>query len=453
MKNELGKSFQFHLAACLCRLPFVTERLQALIDPDMFDDPMLGDIVAVAKRHFKESGELLTLNSLRDSFTDNKPVRVLLKKIFSEDVRDPNYVIDRVVKFAKQKSVEEAIVRASKMIADSKHDGIVMLLQDALSVGDDFSNVGEYLKKDFVQRKKEYLNPSLVERVPTGILLLDECLHGGQDTGTLGVFFGPPKSGKSTVLVNVGCGAACGLDGLNVVHYTLELKARSVLKMYDKRIVGRKNAALLEDDPRSFIQRVWKSHKRVVPHGEILVKGFQTRQATPSMIRSHLSMLKSIDFNPGLFIVDYADIMKAERRLGEFRHEQASIYEDLRAIAQEFNIPCWTGSQANRGSVDKDIVTIADLAEAFEKAAIADTLVAICRSSTEKAEQKGRLFLAAVREKEDGRIVHCTFDMRNCLVTGLSVRLPSYPKRKRTDKDEEMDEAEAEASVMRDMKE
>ncbi len=77
-------------------------------------------------------------------------------------------------------------------------------------------------------------------------------------------------------------------------------------------------------------------------------------------------------------LVDYADIMKPERRLGEMRHEQAGIYEDLRQMAGIFNVALWTASQAPRGALDKAVLDIGDFAEAYEKAAIMDAGVAFC---------------------------------------------------------------------------
>jgi replicative DNA helicase len=450
MAEKLGKAFQSHLAAALCRLPALMSRVCGLIKEEMFDNEEIGDIVAFSVRHFKEKKELLSQAALQEEVGDE--YNDTIEDLFSRDIPDQTYITDRVVQFAKQKAVEKAILKAAKRIADGEHEGLIDSMRDAMSVGEDFSDMGEYLKKDFSKRRKEYINPTLVKRIPTGVVLLDECLHGGQDIGTLGVVFGPPKAGKSTVLVNMGAGAACGIDGVNVVHYTLELSARSILKMYDKRIVGRKRARLVDEDPRAFIKSVKRSHSVIVPHSDILVKGFSTRSATPTMLRAHLSMLIANGFIPGLVIVDYADIMKPERRLGEYRHEQASIYEDLRATAQEFGVALWTGCQANRGSVDKDIVTIADIAEAFEKAAIADALIAICRTPKEKASGEGRLFLAAVREKEDGRVIECKFDMRNALVTGLRINSPTIVRhdskdKKRKDSPEEK-EKKMEESVM-----
>ena len=76
-------------------------------------------------------------------------------------------------------------------------------------------------------------------------------------------------------------------------------------------------------------------------------------------------MLAALERQPDLLVVDYAGIMRAERRLGELRHEVAGVYEDLRTIAGEFNMAVWTASQSNRGAWEKATPDMDDFAEGF----------------------------------------------------------------------------------------
>ena len=65
-------------------------------------------------------------------------------------------------------------------------------------------------------------------------------------------------------------------------------------------------------------------------------------------------MLKS--FVPSLIIIDYADIMRSSRRFDSLRHELKLIYEELRNLAMDLNVPIWTASQANRDAANADVV-------------------------------------------------------------------------------------------------
>ena len=49
-----------------------------------------------------------------------------------------------------------------------------------------------------------------------------------------------------------------------------------------------------------------------------------------------------------MVLVDYADIMRDVGKAQEMRHALGNIYEDLRGLAGELQVPIWTASQANR---------------------------------------------------------------------------------------------------------
>ena len=97
---------------------------------------------------------------------------------------------------------------------------------------------------------------------------------------------------------------------------------------------------------------------------------------TPSMLRSHLSILAAEGLVADEIIVDYADLMRPERRLGELRHELVGIYEDLRAIAAEFNVAMVTASQGNAASINAESLGMQHAAESMEKNAIMDIGIA-----------------------------------------------------------------------------
>jgi replicative DNA helicase len=107
-------------------------------------------------------------------------------------------------------------------------------------------------------------------------------------------------------------------------------------------------------------------------------------------------------------IVDYGDILKAERRMGEHRHEQAGIYEDLRAMAGEYDCAVWTASQANRGSIEKATPDVDSVAESFEKIAIADAVFGIGQTTAERLDGQMRLVALALRNAEDRCSVFCS---------------------------------------------
>ena len=122
------------------------------------------------------------------------------------------------------------------------------------------------------------------------------------------------------------------------------------------------------------------------------------------MVRNHLERLLQRDIKPDLIIVDYADLLRPNIVRKEKRHELETIYEDLRAIAQEMKCPCYTASQTNRSGLNAEVITMESISEAFNKCFVADFIFSVSRTIQDKNTNGGRMFLAKNRNGPDGLI-------------------------------------------------
>ena len=138
--------------------------------------------------------------------------------------------------------------------------------------------------------------------------------------------------------------------------------------------------------------------------GRLIIKEYPTGSASTVTIRNHIEKLMLKGFIPSVIIVDYADIMRPTRSYDSLRHELKLIYEELRNLAMDINVPVWTASQANRDSANADIVGLENMSEAYGKAMVADVVISISRKATEKASGDGRLFVAKNRAGKDGLV-------------------------------------------------
>jgi replicative DNA helicase len=102
--------------------------------------------------------------------------------------------------------------------------------------------------------------------------------------------------------------------------------------------------------------------------------------------------------------------MKSTRSYDSLRHELKLIYEELRNLAMELDIPIWTASQANRDSAQSDIVGLENMSEAYGKAMVADVVISLSRKAAEKSTGIGRLFIAKNRAGKDGIVFPITID-------------------------------------------
>jgi hypothetical protein len=106
--------------------------------------------------------------------------------------------------------------------------------------------------------------------------------------------------------------------------------------------------------------------------------------------------------NIDMIIVDYGDLLSPVRDRKEKRTELESIYEELRCVAQTFKCPVWTASQTNRSGLDAEVITMASIAEAFNKCFVADFIFSLSRTNEDKNTNGGRFFIAKNRNGQDG---------------------------------------------------
>jgi len=173
--------------------------------------------------------------------------------------------------------------------------------------------------------------------------------------------------------------------------------------------------------------------------GRLIIKEYPTGSATVMMIRNHLEKLSLKGFVPSLVIIDYADIMRSSRKYDSLRHELKLIYEELRNLSMDMNIPTWTASQANRDSANSDIVGLENMSEAYGKAMVADVVISLSRKPIEKSSGIGRMFIAKNRAGRDGILFPIKMDTARSKIIVV-------------DSDDEMTLSEALSSDNNDMK-
>lgn len=435
---DLSRPMQAHVVAVALREPGVMARVRPVLNPDIFDDDALSDVVSWSAQFWDEYKQTPSMAALRDVFPDQAG---LIRSLWAEDLTDKTYTVDRITKFARSRAMKLAIVKSAEVIgcemrgeeyrnAKGKVEKLdpIELVKQAAMVGRDMSEIGDDFHNTLDTCIGEYINPVQVEKLLTGMGHLDEA-GVYLERGELGCVLGASKRGKSHVLTNIAYGAL--KQGLNVVYYSLEMASKKVLRRMHLRIAGPK--ADIRADPQAFGEVLRARQARLIK-GRLLVKRYPSRGATPDDLRAHLTMVIAQGFVPDVVVVDYGSILRPNKATGEVRHDIAAIYLELRAIAGEFNVGMWSAAQANRGSVNKELVTMADFAECFEIVMHLDVGFSVCMTDDEKARNEGRFFILAARNEADGTIVTFNHDYSRSLITTTGVQAAVQEKRKR-DKD------------------
>lgn len=199
-------------------------------------------------------------------------------------------------------------------------------------------------------------------------------------------------------------GANAMRSGKNVLHYTFELTEHAVGLRYDSNLCSM-NSNEVQDRKDEVIEKY-----KNMDLGKLIIKEYPTGSASVITIRNHVEKLLLKGFVPNLIVIDYADIMKSTRSYDSLRHELKLVYEELRNLAMDLNIPIWTASQANRDSANSEVVGLENMSEAYGKAMVADVVVSLSRKANEKAHGTGRLFVAKNRAGRDGVVFPVNID-------------------------------------------
>ena len=200
-------------------------------------------------------------------------------------------------------------------------------------------------------------------------------------------------------MVNLGhfklLGASALKEGKTVVHYTLELNENYVGLRYDSIFTGvtTSNIKYYKDDVQTKLSKL---------PGKLLIKYFPTKGASVQTISSHLKQIEISGEKPDMVLVDYADILMPTGNFKEKRHAIGTIYEDLRGLAGELEIPIWTASQANRSALEEDVIGADKVAEDYSKVMTADFVMSMSRKVEDKIANTGRFHVIKNRFGIDG---------------------------------------------------
>jgi|TARA_B100000287_G_scaffold235845_1_gene222073 hypothetical protein len=392
-KFNYGYSFQCKLIASLFKDRVFIQQIIDILDPSYFESEANITIVQAIKDYFFEyklppTMEVMSVKvkEIENDMLKTQVVEHLKDSYKQLDAPDLEFVKEQTIKFCKNQVLKSAIMESVDLLARGEYDQIKMRIDDAMKAGLERAIGHEYI--DHVEER--YLE-SVRNTITTGWEIVDDIADGGLGKGELGVFVAPSGIGKSWALVNVG--AAAVKAGLNVIHYTLELNEAYVGLRYDAVLSG-----IQAQELKYHIEEV----KDIVGKlkGKLIVKYYPTKGGTVNTLASHIEKCRMQGFDPDLVIVDYADLLRGHGK--EVRHELGNIYEDLRGLAGEHEIPVWTASQANRSALSDDIIGAEKIAESYAKIMTADLVISLSRKIEDKLANTGRWHIIKNRFGQDG---------------------------------------------------
>ena len=394
--QEFGHNFQIKSIVCLMSKPDFIEQVIDILDENNYDNDSLKWIVKECKKYFNEYKKPITLDVFKVKVNEvtNDVLKTTIVETLKEvyrymDANDLDFVKDKTLDFFKNQTLKNAIIQSADILeSNGDYEQIKNIIDEALKAGTE-RNVGHDYAEDIEVRYSEMARNT----VETPWDVINDLTQGGLAGGELGVIVAPAGIGKTWILCALGAGAM--KRGTNVVHYTLELNESYVGLRYDSVLTGFANQNLKYhiDDVKEAVEKV---------DGELVVKYFPTKTASVHTLSAHLQKLKTLGKKFDMVVVDYGDILRDTSNSREVRHALGNIYEDLRGLAGEFEVPIWTASQANRSALDEDVIEATKVAESYQKVMTADFVMSLSRKVEDKIANTGRFHVIKNRFGPDG---------------------------------------------------
>lgn len=391
--SQFGHVFQAKIISSLLSDKKFIQTISDILEPDYFDSDANKWLCKIIRDYFFEYKTTPTLEVMKVKIDEmeNEILQVSVVENLKESWRnvestDLKFVQEQTLEFCRNQVMKQAIMDSVDLIEVGQYDQIKKIVDNAMKAGSDRD-----LGHDYIDGIEERLTKSTRNTVKTGWDPIDEVMDGGLGAGELGVVVAPAGIGKTWCLQTIASSAV--KQGLNVVHYTLELNQNYVGLRYDTVFSGvtTSDIKFYQDDVKKKIDAL---------KGTLLIKYFPTKSASVQTLTSHLSQIEIQGNKPDLVIVDYADILKGVG--SEKRHILENIYEDLRGLAGEIECPIWTASQANRSSLEEEVIDATKVAEAYSKVMIADFVVSVSRKVEDKIANTSRFHVIKNRFGIDG---------------------------------------------------
>ena len=309
------------------------------------------------------------------------------------------WLLTHTEKFCKNRAVTNAILDAFDIIEGKDkvrtEDAIPTMLQQALSVCFD-SSVGHDYLEDFSDRFDFYHR--VEEKLEFDLDMFNKITKGGLPKKTLNVILAGTGVGKSLFMCHVAAGAL--MQSKNVLYITMEMAEERIAERIDANLLNMTMDELGSCDKDIYETRIGKLIKK--SSGKLIVKEYPTAAGHAGHFKALLEELKTKrNFAPDIIIVDYLNICASSRLkhgtgVNSYTYVK-SIAEELRGLAQEYNVPLLTATQTTRGGYDNTDVDLTDTSESFGLPATADLMFALI--STEELENLNQIMVKQLKNR------------------------------------------------------
>ncbi len=211
--------------------------------------------------------------------------------------------------------------------------------------GSDISHIRDVIMKTYDNLVEIYQNKGENLGVPTGLIDLDNILHGLRK-GNLVLIAARPSVGKTSFALNIATHAAIRANVPTAI-FSLEMKDTEIVsRMISSEMMIDASHLMtgeLDDDDWEKIA----NSLSLLGNAPIYIN--ETSNVTVNGIRTICRRLKH-EKNLGLIVIDYLQLMSGDSRAESRQNEISAISRSLKVLALELDIPIIALSQLSRAS-------------------------------------------------------------------------------------------------------
>ena len=431
---QYGEDFQQKIVALLVRDSKFLISYFDVLSPSFFDFDYLSTISRLvldygSKYHASPSKEVLESMvydySVKNGYSNEYFEKLVnnLHDIYETDLSDSDGIKEQVRKFGRRQvliqSIEDCI---QSLKGDEDLDKAYGVLEKARHVGSlaedeglDFFELAPTLGAMLRSEDSPYTH-----RIPTLIPALDKAMRGGIGSGEVAYVIGGSGQGKSMVMTHLGY-VASEHENQNVYHFTLELSKTDVALRYAARFSGISMDNILTHEAE-FVNRMQKyqSYDKFVH-----IQYFKPGCITVGHLGSYISRRVAVSGkNPGLIIIDYADLLIPVKFTGNTYVDAGNITNDLISLASDLECPVVTGSQVGRGSWYSGDVGANNVSDSWLKVTRTPISIVINQTREQRAMGRINLLLDKCTRGESGVLAACTIDYSRCYISQVDLDAP-----------------------------
>jgi len=377
------------------------------INPEFFESESLDDLYSIIRDHHQSFKMYPTSDELRIKLKGNQYDHI--PSSYSDIISQvgnysDEYAEEELQKWIKYRTLKLNVIKAADFLQGQKYTGadpdyLQSKIREMFLMSPDFSND---LGLDFYKAEDHEI--FYEDKIASGYQFYDKLSGGGYDAQTLVIYVGPPNTGKSIFLANEA--RRFIEQGKNVLFISAEMSAKKCIKRIGAMTLG---IPLADYDIKSkdvdFMQKKIADFKYggVVDPGILKIIKVPTSKCSCNDIEA---IIKRLEEKEGIkfdcLVVDYINILADDKNKSSDNSytKIKNISEDLRAIADIYDMLVVTATQTRRDGFNSEDITMEHIAESAALSHTADVIWAIIQTTEMYANSYFKLKLIKTRDTE-----------------------------------------------------